>query len=292
MTASSALEGLKRARPEWMPWLDVLEEVVREGHSPHWERMVPAGTTPRTDQLPALAGRSISLPAHRVRRLLERLLGLAAESGSDAMRTLANVHVAEVDCVELFTSSIRHDTEAASRAAAAHDADREALQAVVALLPVPFLLACNRRLAASVPSGWTKGHCPVCGSWPALVEVRGIERSRYFRCARCGGEWYARALVCPFCDNSDHDQLATLVPAERDAQVTIDACNACRGYVKAFTRLQGCPPATVMIEDLRSVELDMAALEQGYARPPGGGCPIDVTATDAGRRRGFLGWGS
>jgi FdhE protein len=291
IASSSALDTLKRARPEWLPWLAVLEEVVREANSPQWERAVPGEIGDRNERVPLLAGSAVSLQTSSVRRWLDRLIRLATESGTDAMRSLARTRVAEADCVELFTASIRHDTEAARQMAAAHQADPEALQAVIALLPVPFLLACNRRMSMSVPAGWTEGYCPLCGSWPAFAEIRGIERSRYFRCARCGGEWYARALVCPFCDTSDHNELATLVPAKSDANGTIDACNGCRGYVKAFTRLQGCPPAAVMIEDLASVELDLAALEQGYARPAGAGYPVDVSVIEGGARRRFFGWG-
>ena len=292
MIASSALESLKRARPEWVPWLGVIEEVVREGNSPRWERAVPTQVEHPVQRVPLLAGTSVSLQTSNVRRLLERLIRLAAASGTDAMLSLAKTRVAEIDCAELFTSSIRHDAEAARQVAAAHGADAEALQALVALLPVPFLLACNRRLTMSVPSSWAEGFCPVCGSWPAFAEIRGIERSRYFRCARCGSEWYARALVCPFCEISDHNALATLVPAKSEAHAMIDACNGCRGYVKAFTRLQGCPPSAVIIEDLASVDLDMAALEQGYARPAGAGYPVDVAVREAGGRRGFFAWRS
>jgi FdhE protein len=205
------------------------------------------------------------------------LIRLASAGATEAMRSLAAIRAPEADGVELFTASIRHDTEAARRVAAAHGADPEALQAVVALLPVPFLLACTRRLGPSVPASWTEGFCPLCGSWPAFAEIRGIERSRVFRCARCGGGWYARALVCPFCGTSDHQELATLVPAGGGTTAVIDACSGCRGYVKVFTRLQGCAPAAVMIEDLASVDLDMAALESGCARPAGAGWPVNVT---------------
>jgi len=80
--------------------------------------------------------------------------------------------------------------------------------------------------------------------------VLGIERSRYFRCARCGGDWHARALHCPYCDTSDHGQLVSLVAENGGSNATIDACTHCLRYVKTLTRLQGCPPDTVMIEDL------------------------------------------
>jgi len=95
-------------------------------------------------------------------------------------------------------------------------------------------------------------------AWPAFAEVRGIERSRYFRCAWCGGEWHARALHCPYCDTSDHGQLVSLVAENGGSNAAIDACTHCLRYVKTLTRLQGCPPDTVMIEDLGTVDLDVA----------------------------------
>ena len=51
-------------------------------------------------------------------------------------------------------------------------------------------MRCWRRWAAAVPEGWVEPFCPICGAWPALAEVRGIERSRYFRCLRCGAGWH------------------------------------------------------------------------------------------------------
>jgi FdhE protein len=287
---SSALDTLKRARPEWSPWLSVIDEVVRESESQSWRRLVPGGLAARGERVPLLAGASISPETRGVRRLLQRLIRLASAGGTDAMSSLARVRVTDAGCLELFRCSIRHDPEPVRQIAAAHKADPEALQAVVALLPVPFLLACNERLAGSVQAAWSEGYCPLCGSWPAFAEIRGIERSRCYRCARCGGAWYARALVCPYCDMSDHNQLAALVPAKGDTRAVIDACNRCRGYIKAFTRLQGCPPPAVMIDDLASVDLDMAALDNGYARPPGAGHPVEVEVTGAGARGRVFGW--
>jgi formate dehydrogenase maturation protein FdhE len=57
----------------------------------------------------------------------------------------------------------------------------------------------------------------------------------------------------------------------------IDACNRCLGYVKALTKLQGSSPAEIMLDDLASVELDVAAAEQGYKRPQGVGYLLNVT---------------
>ena len=135
-----------------------------------------------------------------------------------------------------------------------------------------------------------EGYCPVCGSWPAFAEVRGIERSRYFRCGRCGGEWHSETLRCAYCVMTDHNELVTLVPEKNEAHAVIDACKRCLGYVKTFTRLQGCPSDAVIVEDLASVALDVAALEQGYRRPSDAAYPLDVTVTDTGEARRFFAW--
>ena len=63
-------------------------------------------------------------------------------------------------------------------------------------------------------------------------------------------------------------------------------------YVKTLTRLQGCPPDAVMIEDLGTVDLDVAALECGYTRPSGAGRPLEITVTDKGATRRLFGWSS
>ena len=36
------------------------------------------------------------------------------------------------------------------------------------------------------------GYCPICGAWPLLGELRGVELSRFSRCAGCGAGWRAR----------------------------------------------------------------------------------------------------
>lgn len=75
----------------------------------------------------------------------------------------------------------------------------------------------------------------------------------------------------------DHHALVSLVPQAGGSNAVVEACKSCLGYIKTFTRLQGCAPDMVMLDDLASVHLDVAALEQGFTRPPGPGYPLDVT---------------
>ena len=51
--------------------------------------------------------------------------------------------------------------------------------------------------------------------------------------------------------------------------------------------LQGSPPAKVLLDDLATVDLDVAAFERGYSRPEGVGYHLNVTVKENGRRRLF-----
>jgi FdhE protein len=288
----AALNGLRRERPEWEPWLVVVDEILREAGGPQWEGAVPAAAEAQQTAVPLLAGMTLTLEAGLVRPLFERLIRTASRVGTPKMSTLKAALHADLEWAPLFTASLCQDSGRITEIAAVPGADAEALHAVISLLPVPFLHACNRRWATSIPASWVEGYCPVCGSLPAFAEVRGIERKRHFRCGRCGGEWHARALYCPYCAMTDHDELASLVPEKAGSNAVIDACQRCLGYIKTFTRLQGCSPGAVMLEDLASVDLDVAAIEHGFARPPGPGHALGITVIEKDARRGFFAWKS
>lgn len=287
MNAPAAVDALRRERPEWSPWLAVVEEALREARSGRWDAAVPDSLEPHGTG-PQLSGASIAADDAVLRRFLDRLVEVASRDGTARMATLRRAASRELDVAGLLAASICQDGERITEVAAASGADPDALQAVAALLSIPVLQACQRRWGPALPGAWLKGYCPLCGSWPAFAELRGIERSRHLRCGRCGGAWHARILHCAYCANTNHEDLATLSPEQPGSKGSVDACKRCRGYVKVFTRLQGCPPDQVMLEDLASVDLDVAAIEQGYSRPAGAGVPIHLTVATASR--GFLSW--
>lgn len=282
MTASidSDLRDLGQQRPEWQPWLAVVEEVLRELTDAKWDAVIPDLAAARESKAPLLAGAGIAIEAAWLRRWTQQLIGTASRSGTEKMATLKGALRETATTLPLFKASLRLDESALKQIAVSCDADPDAFQAVAALLPVPFLHACNRRWSHSLPQGWVEGYCPVCGAWPAIAEVRGIERSRYFRCSRCAGEWQVNCLVCAFCGMTDHQQLVSLLPEQGGNTRVIEACKRCLGYVKTFTTLQASPAAKVMLDDLASVDLDIAALEHGYKRPQGAGYCFDVRVID------------
>ncbi|HEX5607962.1 MAG TPA: formate dehydrogenase accessory protein FdhE [Candidatus Binatia bacterium] len=279
MTASeSRLQDLKRRHPEWEPWLTVVQEVLRESADSRWAAVVPPIAATPLGKTPLIAEARIVLPKSLLRAWFEQLIRVAQRSGTDKLATLKAALDTKLDIFKLFKASLQQDDEFVKKLATSVSADAEAFAAVTALLPVPLLQATNRRWAQTVASSWMEGYCPVCGAWPAFAETRGIERNRYLRCGRCGAEWQAHVLSCPYCGNTDHERLVSLI-SENSAKSAIDACKVCVGYVKVFTTLQGTGPDAVMLEDLGSVEIDLAAADQGYRRPKGPGYSVDVTVS-------------
>jgi FdhE protein len=283
MTAiETGLKDLRRQHPEWEPWLAVVQEVLSETVNPEWDALVPIRSEAQQSKVPLLSGITLTLERRAIHRLLEKLILIAHRSGTPAMASLEPALHKDLDLFDLFKASLCEDRDRLRDIAAYLGADAEAFQAITALLPVPLLHACNRRWASAKSVSWTEGYCPVCGAWPAFSEVRGIERSRYLSCGRCGSEWQTRALFCFYCGMTDHNELVSLVPEKSGSNSVIDACKRCLGYAKTFTTLQGSQPAKVLLDDLASAHLDVAALEQGYKRPQGAGYSLDVTVTDNG----------
>ena len=132
-------------------------------------------------------------------------------------------------------------------------------------MPMPFLHACNRRWGIATPENWSRGYCPICGSWPGFVEECGVDRIRYLRCIRCGSAWQALRLLCPYCGTVDHESLASLVAEE--SKIAVEVCHRCMGYIKVFQTLSPAASSTLLLRDLESVTLDVSAATRGYGRP-------------------------
>src|SRR5207249_11830911 len=118
-----------------------------------------------------------------------------------------------------------------------------------------------------VVTGWAHGYCPICGGWPALAEICGLDGERHLRCAVCGSDWRIDWLRCPFCGEGHHDTLGSLVSPDSLKGQTIEVCDACRGYVKTITTLTPMASGEVVLQDLATLVLDVAALAHDYRRP-------------------------
>ena len=118
-----------------------------------------------------------------------------------------------------------------------------------------------------IPDGiWTRGTCPWCGGFPAYADLIEDGRRR-LSCPLCGGAWIAPRLRCPFCEAWNSRDLVRLVAQGGDEGYFIEACRACRGYIKGVDRRERWNAGAPLLEDWGSPHLDLHATREGYWRP-------------------------
>jgi FdhE protein len=276
LTAGNGLVEVARSRAEWQAWVALLDAVSEAAADRGWGDAVPDVPPHRDPDTPLLAAAGVTVDGRLLRRWTRRLLETAAASGGAAATLDRAARAPTDDVVALFEAGLEQDM--ARLAALAQDlgADPDALAAVAALLPAPFLRACAERLQAHVSPAWAAGYCPICSAWPALAEARGLERERRLRCGRCAADWRSTWLTCPYCATGEHTRLASLAPEATRETRKVDTCAACHGYLKTITTLAPTPPDELGLVDLATVELDVVALAHGYARPTALGAPLQV----------------
>ena len=101
------------------------------------------------------------------------------------------------------------------------------------------------------------------------------------------------AFRCAFCGNADHERLGSLVAEAEGETRKVETCGACRGYLKNITTLRAWAPDEVALADLATVDLDLAAIDRGYERPPApvldlhlrSGAPLVAAEAATGSRR-------
>jgi FdhE protein len=161
-------------------------------------------------------------------------------------------------------------------------ADAELLAAIGSLATAPLRRAYAARVLSTVGEPgetWHAGYCPICGGWPLLGELRGVERAEWLRCAACGSGWRIQRLVCPYCDNDDYRSLGRLT-VEGEQRFHVATCERCRGYLKVGNAFDPPPSELLALDDVASMHLDVAAIERGYQRPVGSGFTIELAVPD------------
>jgi FdhE protein len=143
------------------------------------------------------------------------------------------------------------------------------------------LMPVIERVDDGTPEGaaWQRGYCPVCGAWPLLGELRGVELAQYLRCGACGSAWRSSRLLCPFCGNDDYRSLATLT-IEGEQRFRVGVCDRCKAYLKVCNAFDPPPSELLALDDAASVHLDVAAIERGYHRPGGTGFAIELAVPE------------
>ena len=224
---------------------------------------------------PLLIGEPIPLPA----ALLKSSLLLFCEqlavggAGEAAAHIGAAVESGRVDAGSLLAASLARDQHAI-RAGATRLGLAPDLAWLVAELAVgPVAHALQRKLLTTASEGpltqamadWNYGYCPACGSWPALAEVVG--NHRLLRCSFCAAAWERTVHACVYCDEAG-EAFVTAVPDEKRPDRRIELCGSCGAYLKTIDAAETSPFPLVAITDMETTDLDVAAMDRHFGRPP------------------------
>ncbi len=157
-----------------------------------------------------------------------------------------------IDAVALLEAAVCQDDARSDALAVAAGADPHALRVVGQMAALPLLQACGRALGRDLPGSWWEGYCPLCG----------------------------------VCDETDHESLGYLTPEEGEQMRRVEVCGTCKGYLKAVTTVRPLAPWAILLDDLMTVHLDVAALERGYHRPVRPGYALEARIAE--RRHSLL----
>jgi FdhE protein len=223
--------------------------------------------------VPALSGEPIPLPVPVMKPTLVRLCDALGEGGAgDAATHIRDaITGGNIETGSLLAASLTRN-QAAIRTGATHRGLAPDLMWLIAELAVsPFVHTLQRMLFAngdetvqSALRDWNRGYCPACGSWPALAEVVGGHRT--LRCSFCSSAWELTTYACIYCDESG-EPFVTAAPDEERKDRRVEVCTACGGYLKTIDVPELSPFPLLSISDIETTDLDVSAMEHGYARP-------------------------
>ena len=285
------LRGLARTDPVVAPLALLQAEALQIAYDSAWERGLPEFVARGLDiGIPLLEGLAMSVDPDRTEALLVRLGAVAARAmpGEAESFHRATARLA-IDPAASIEASITQDRVWLDVAADNTGVDAGLLATLAHVAALPLLQACGRQAAPLIAGAtWNAGYCPVCAGWPTLCEMRGLERTRWLRCGRCGAGWPSQGQRCAFCGNANHETLGYLAAeAEREAR-RAETCDLCHSYLKTLATLTALSSVDLLVRDAATVELDVAAINDGYGRPEQPGFQLHVRVEPIRRLDGRL----
>lgn len=227
--------------------------------------------------VPLLHEQTLAVDVGQATRLLQEMSGVLAHHGLPASAELIEVVTrGRLNILELIQAGIQVQTDSLEQLALRTGLPDSLVRVMAHMTAMAILAVLGRSVEAKALQSWRAGYCPVCAAWPTAAEFRGLERDRWLRCGRCGIGWRYPHQQCPFCGNSDHRSLRYFAEEGKQDSQRVEVCEQCRGYVKTFATLGPWSHGEVLLQDLVTVEFDLAAQEREYRRPEGLGFPLAV----------------
>ena len=283
-TAERRWQAMLAARPELAPAVDLqrrlltlveeLGRTIENGRLPRLSLPPKYLAAKLARGVPVFAGEPLPLPVPLLKQALVELSDALAAGGAGETATHIReaIESGSMDAGSLLAASLTRN-QTAIRTGATHRGlapDLVWLVAELAVSPFVHTLQCklfdqpqDEALRSALES-WNRGYCPACGSWPALAEVIGGHRT--LRCSFCASGWELNQYACVYCHESG-EKFVTAAPNEERKDRRVEVCAACGGYLKTVDLPELSPFPLLSISDIETTDLDVAAMDHGYARP-------------------------
>jgi FdhE protein len=285
-SAGARWDAILAARPDLTPAIDLqrrlitlvvdLAHAIDHGRLPRLS-LPPKYVAAKLERgVPAFAGEPIPLPVPVLTPPLLRLCSELASGGAGeaAEHIRSAIESGSIEAGSLLAASLSRHQEAIRDGALHRGLAPDLVWLVAELAVSPFAHVLQRLLFANATSDealaaararWNRGYCPACGSWPALAEVVGGHR--VLRCSFCAAAWELNTYACIYCGESG-EAFVTAAPDDERKDRRLEVCVSCAGYLKTVDTAALSPFPLLAIADLETMDLDVAAMERGYARPP------------------------
>jgi FdhE protein len=214
-------------------------------------------------ELPVDLAHGADLLAH----LCRAVEGLKSEPARSAA-TICNALDAErLTAKTLLEARLEKDPSRFDTIAAELSVRSEVLAFLVDQSLTPSRVAGRRQIAAhlKVDPEWRNGYCPICGSPAALGDLEE-NGQRHLYCGFCWHRWPFQRVRCVQCGQADPAKLYYLHSDEEPAY-RVDACDACRHYIKTVDRRLLGWPLFPPLEQVLTTHLDLLAVEEGLSLP-------------------------
>ncbi len=251
---------------------DLLPGLAAPAESPALFLTPEAATAKLAGGIPLLRGETAALDGKQLRRRWADVCAALRRHGraEDGAALAACVRGERLSLEEMTAAVFAGRPEDVHARADALGLDAALAATALRFCLLPFLVPLASALAPlRAGSAWEYGSCPTCGGWPLLGEFRGLEQTRWLRCGLCATGWEFPRLACPFCGTRDHRALGYLHVEGEENRCRAAVCETCRGYVKMVAALDALSPARLLVTDLATLHLDLAAAERGCMVPGG-----------------------
>jgi FdhE protein len=201
-------------------------------------------------------------------RVLEHLSSKKREDGEALEKALERVRTDGQWIERALRAFLARDEATIDAMAQEVSLDSTVLKFVTTMALKPSLNTLRGLVSGALQKGsWEYGYCPLCGSWPDMASL-DEQGKRVLHCELCGFEWNYLRIQCPFCENSDSEELGYFMSQEEKG-LRVDFCKKCNAYIKTIDLRVAEAPAPLELENLITLHLDMLAHEQGFTTPSG-----------------------